>query len=477
MAGKKWLTEDKLALILGMVLFGLGACNFAGMDLLGWSVKTNVWLDATKIFTPASATFKISGLLSLAFTYLFITAFLAVGVKFLGGDPLRFIAGFTVVFLVSYGCFAMGSYAVIAATPNELAKYHLTWSMGLTGEAGFIVALVAGIIVGNFFPGLTESFKEALRPEMYVKIAIVILGAELGVKAVDALGLASTVLFMGLCSIVCAYLIYWAAVYFVARKYFKFSREWAAPLASGISICGVSAAIATGGAIRARPIVPIMVSSLVVVFTCVEMLILPFAAQWGLSHEPLVAGAWMGLAVKSDGGAVASGAITDALIRAHVLATDGIQYKEGWITMAATTIKIFIDVFIGIWAFVLAWIWCAKIECKEGRAMKFSDVLDRFPRFVLGYVATFLIMLVLCAKGGHMLAAGKSVIAGTSMFRLIFFILTFFTIGMVSNFRKLWDEGIGKLAMVYVVCLFGFIIWIGLFISWLFFHGMKPPLA
>jgi uncharacterized protein YacL len=134
-------------------------------------------------------------------------------------------------------------------------------------------------------------------------------------------------------------------------------------------------------------------------------------------------------------------------------------------------------VFIGIWAFVLAWIWCAKIECKEGRAMKFSDVLDRFPRFVLGYVATFLIMLVLCAKGGHMLAAGKSVIAGTSMFRLIFFILTFFTIGMVSNFRKLWDEGIGKLAMVYVVCLFGFIIWIGLFISWLFFHGMKPPLA
>jgi uncharacterized membrane protein YadS len=477
MAEKKWLTEDKLALILGMVLFVLGTCNFAGVDLLGWCVKTNVWLDATKIFTPASGAFKISGLLSLVFTYVFITTLLAVGIKFLGGNPLRFIASFTVVFLISYGCFAMGSYAVIAATPNELAKYKLAWSMGLTGEAGFIIALVAGIVVGNFLPGLAESLKEALRPEMYVKIAIVILGAELGVKAVDALGLASTVLFMGLCAIVCAYLIYWAAVYFVARKYFKFSREWAAPLASGISICGVSAAIATGGAIRARPIVPIMVSSLVVVFTCVEMLILPFVAQWGLSHEPLVAGAWMGLAVKSDGGAIASGAIADALIRAHALATEGVKYQEGWVTMAATTIKIFIDVFIGIWAFVLAWIWCAKIECTEGRAMKFSDILDRFPRFVLGYVVTFLIMLVLCAKGGDMLKAGKAVIAGTTTFRLIFFILTFFTIGMVSNFRKLWDEGIGRLAMVYVVCLFGFIIWIGLFISWLFFHGMKPPLA
>ena len=105
-------------------------------------------------------------------------------------------------------------------------------------------------------------------------------------------------------------------VYFVARRYFGFSREWAAPLASGISICGVSAAIATGGAIRARPIVPVMVSSLVVIFSVVELLFLPFVAQHFLYHQPLVAGAWMALSVKTDGAAVASGAIADALIRA-----------------------------------------------------------------------------------------------------------------------------------------------------------------
>src|SRR5437899_7925356 len=91
--------------------------------------------------------------------------------------------------------------------------------------------------------------------------------------------LAKSVLFRGLAAIIEAYLIYWAVVYFVARKWFGFSREWAAPLASGISICGVSAAIATGGAIRARPIVPIMVASLVVIFAVVELLILPFAAN------------------------------------------------------------------------------------------------------------------------------------------------------------------------------------------------------
>ena len=126
------------------------------------------------------------------------------------------------------------------------------------------------------------------------------------------------------------YLIYWAVVYFVARKWFGFSREWAAPLASGISICGVSAAIAVGGAIRARPVVPVLVSSLVVIFAVVEVLILPFIAQAFLSHEPLVAGAWMGLAVKTDGAAVAAGGITESLILAKN-AAEGVNYQPGWI--------------------------------------------------------------------------------------------------------------------------------------------------
>ncbi|WP_428567214.1 MAG: putative sulfate exporter family transporter [Solidesulfovibrio sp. DCME] len=478
MAEKRWLTEDKLALILGLLLFGLSLFNFGGVDPLGWAVKVNVWTDASKIFSAATGAYKdMSGLASLILTWIFVTAMLAFGIKALGGDPKRFAVSFTLVFFIGYCCYALGHYAVIAATPDQVKKFNLTWAMGLTGEAGFIIALLAGIFIGNFMPGVAEKLKDALKPEMFVKIAIVILGAELGVKSVDALGLASSVIFRGLCAIVEAYLIYWALVYYISRKYFKFSREWAAPLASGISICGVSAAIATGGAIRARPIVPIMVSSLVVVFTCVEMLILPFVAQHWMYGEPMVAGAWMGLAVKSDGGAIASGVITDALIRAQALAIDGIKYQEGWVTMAATTIKIFIDVFIGVWAFILAAIWCTLIDCKPGERMKLGAIIDRFPRFVLGYVITFVIMLILCAKGGDMLKMGKTAIGDTGPFRGIFFVLTFFTIGVVSNFKKLWDEGIGRLALVYVVSLFGFIIWIGLFISWLFFHGVKPPLA
>jgi uncharacterized membrane protein YadS len=282
-------------------------------------------------------------------------------------------------------------------------------------------------------------------------------------------------MFRGLCAIVEAYLIYWALVYFIARKYFKFSREWSVPLASGISICGVSAAIATGAAIRARPVVPIMVSSLVVIFAVVELLMLPFMAQAFLYQEPMVAGAWMGLAVKTDGAAVASGAITESLILAKVLATQGVQYKAGWIMAVTTTVKVFIDVFICIWACILAWIWSAKIEPRPGEKVKPGQIWLRFPKFILGYILTFAVILFIGISFPGVVGKAKAAMGQANIFRGIFFVMTFFTIGVVSNFRKLWEEGIGRLAVVYVLCLFGFIIWIGLAISWLFFHGVKPP--
>ena len=71
----------------------------------------------------------------------------------------------------------------------------------------------------------------------------------------------------------------------------------------------------------------------------------------------------------------------------------------------------------------------------------------------------------------------KSAMTEANTFRGIFFVMTFFTIGVMSNFRKLWEEGIGKLAAVYLLCLFGFVIWVGLVISFLFFAGVKPPLV
>jgi len=473
------ISEDWLSLWIGLLVFVLSLGVLVGADILGWAVTTSVWTSLAKALAPVSKAYAgIGGAGALIATYLALLVVMTLGAAALHADLKRFALGFTVVFWLSYACWIIGSWANFAVnTPADMQKFGVSWSLRLTSEGGFIVALLGGLVVGNFLPGFADWMKEAVRPELYIKTAIVILGGFLGVTAAEKLSLATSLMFLGLAAIIVAYLIFWSVVYYVARTWFRFSREWAAPLASGISVCGVSAAIATGAAIRARPVVAIMVSSLVVVFAVVELLFLPFLAQSYLSHEPLVAGAWMALSVKTDGAAVASGAITESLILAKA-AAEGINYQKGWVLGTAATVKVFIDIFIGIWAFVLAYIWTTHIEVRAGDKAKAGEIWNRFPKFIIGYVVTFLVILFLALGATPALMAKiKSAMGEANTFRGIFFVLTFFTIGVMSNFRKLWEEGVGKLAAVYVVCLFGFIIWAGLVISWVFFGGVKPPLA
>lgn len=473
------LSEDWLAALAGVLIFALALVGATGIDLLGWVVTTRVWSDISTALSPASKAYEgLGGVGSLIATYLgllLITGACAVGLR---ANLKRFALGFTAVFGISYLCWIIGSYAHFAATtPADLQKFGIDWSLRLTNEGGFILALLAGLFIANFMPRFAAALSEAIRSELYIKIAIVILGGYLAIMAAERVSLATSVLWRGLAAIIEAYLIYWGVVYYVARRWFGFNREWAAPLASGISICGVSAAIATGGAIRARPIVPVMVSSLVVIFAVVELVLLPFLAQAFLAHEPLVAASWLGLAVKSDGAAVASGAIAESLIMAKA-AAEGVNYEPGWILGTTATVKVFIDVFIGIWAFVLAWVWTNYIDVRQHDRAKFLEIWQRFPKFILGYVLTFAVTLLLALNvSPEAQRQLKSAMGEANAFRSIFFVMTFFSIGVASNFRKLWQEGIGKLVAVYTVCLFGFIIWVGLAVSYVFFGGLKPPLV
>ncbi|MGB7776403.1 MAG: putative sulfate exporter family transporter, partial [Pseudolabrys sp.] len=149
-----------------------------------------------------------------------------------------------------------------------------------------------------------------------------------------------------------------------------------------------------------------------------------------------------------------------------------------WILGTAATVKVFIDIFIGVWAFVLAWIWTRHIDVRPGDTAHVREIWSRFPKFIIGYVLTFIIILLVALSASPPIVAKvKSAMGEANTFRGIFFVLTFFTIGVMSNFRKLWEEGIGRLAAVYVLSLFGFVIWVGLAISLLFFAGVKPPLV
>ena len=143
------------------------------------------------------------------------------------------------------------------------------------------------------------------------------------------------------------------------------------------------------------------------------------------------------------------------------------------------TVKVFIDVFIGVWAFILAYIWTNHVNPRPGAGKpKIGEIWERFPKFIIGFLITFAVGLYL-ALGTPADIAKKvpAAIGEANTFRVIFFILTFFSIGVLSNFKTLWQQGFGKLAAVYLVSLFGFVVWVGLLISWLFFGGITPPLA
>lgn len=192
-------SEDWWSVWIGLFIFILSLGVMGGADLIGWGFKVNVWTDITKIVSPISKNYAgLSGWGALFLTYVAFTIILSIGVKALGGNIPKFIYGFTVIFWLTFVCVAIGHQAHIAVnTPGAMQKFGISWSLKLTGEAGLIIALLGGLVIGNFFPAFAETLKEATRPEWYIKTAIVILGALIGVKAAGALGLASAVMFRG----------------------------------------------------------------------------------------------------------------------------------------------------------------------------------------------------------------------------------------------------------------------------------------
>ena len=134
----------------------------------------------------------------------------------------RFALTISAVFWLAAIAWIIGSYAhFAAATPADIAKTGVTWSLRLTPEGGLILALIAGLIIGNFVPRFADWLSEAIRPEFYVKIAIVILGGVIAITVAGKLNLASTVFLRSLAAIVEAYLIYWPVVYYISPQIFR----------------------------------------------------------------------------------------------------------------------------------------------------------------------------------------------------------------------------------------------------------------
>src|ERR1035441_5656764 len=179
------ISEDWLSFWTGLLVFLLSLGVFLGSDLLGFGAKVGTWTDLSKAITPVAASFKwMPAGLAVLSTYLFMGILVGIGNWLLGGSLKRFTVAFTLVFTISFACWVLGNHTHIAATtPAELSKFGIGWSLKLTGEAGFVLALLAGLVIGNFLPKLAGRLQEAVKPELFVKAAIVIMGSGVGIRS------------------------------------------------------------------------------------------------------------------------------------------------------------------------------------------------------------------------------------------------------------------------------------------------------
>ena len=117
----------------------------------------------------------------------------------------------------------------------------------LPGDWGIeyvIFALVVGLLISNTV-GLPEWLREAVQTEYYIKTGLVILGAGL----LFFFSKFSRPAYLGIVQAVLVISVVWYFCFWLAKK-LKVDDDFAAILSSAVSICGVSAAIASCGAIQ-----------------------------------------------------------------------------------------------------------------------------------------------------------------------------------------------------------------------------------
>jgi uncharacterized integral membrane protein (TIGR00698 family) len=396
-----WQKEDYWAVWLGL---GLVAAA-----ILLWSTG-NTFMKYVAITVPAYTDFSaalgfvgsnLGGIISL---YLLFLIIFGVAVKILGHKLSHFIPGFTLLYVMSLIVTVLGSWSV-------MKRFNL--------EAP-LLALAVGLIVGNFvkMPSFMDS---ALRSEFFVKTAIVLMGAALPFTLIMQAG--PTAFVQATTIAVTTFLtIYWAG-----SRLFGLDKRFAATLAAGGSICGVSASIAIGGSVKSEKQHVCVAISLVIVWAIVMIFALPiFIKIFGIPAGP--AGAWIGTSEFADGaGMAAAASISEQAIKTFTLMK-----------------VVGRDMFVGIWCFIMAYISITKWEKKtDGTKPNAGEIWTRFPKFVLGFFLASIIITALVANvdAASSKAISAQIIAPLTALRGWAFIFTFLSIGFTTRFRDLTSVG------------------------------------
>ena len=405
--------EDWWAIWIGLGLVAVAVALFAAGSSLKWiAVAPQKWTHLADV----SQQLKQHGLQYAALFLLWAVAF-GLGAAALGIKITRFLPAFSLVYLAAGSIYFLGLW-------DQAAHYNLEPPL---------VALGAGLLISNTL-GVPRWLEPGLRVELYIKTGIVLLGAGLPLTLIAWAGPVELVQ-AGIVSLTTFGVIYFAAVHL------GLDRRLAATLGTGGAVCGVSGAIAVGGAVGARKEEVSVAISLVVLWAIVMIFVLPLAAR-ALGLSTGVAGAWIGTSEFAD----AAGLAAAQTYGGFAGSVPGITGTPEAAISAFTLMKVIgRDVWIGVWAFVLSWIATTRWE-KTGVQGKSSaaEIWNRFPKFVLGFlIASAIVTLV--ARGFDYAAYKKEVLPALvgplQSFRTWAFTFAFLSIGLTTRLREFVSIG------------------------------------
>lgn len=414
-ASKAYLSEDWIVVVLGFLII---AITLSGIIV---PVPSFGWKNSTDLFNKVLSLENLS-LIGLQFLVVLVIA--AIG-SFLTGRPVKSsLAVFPVIYFLTI--------IALIITGNA-------WIKSLNLEA-VIFSLAIGLLIGNLF-NLPAWFKAALSTELFVKIGLVLLGTS--VIFSDVLKAGS----LGLIQALIVVFTVWYFAYWICKK-LKVDDEMGMMISSAVSICGVSAAIATSGAIKGDSKKLSYVISMVLITAIPMMIVMPYIAKYFNFPEEMT-GAWLGGSIDTTGAVVASGSLVGETA-----------------LKISTIVKFSQNVLLGIAAFAISVYWAyAKTDLSKTveKRPTIGVIWERFPKFVLGFLLASLLFSFVLEPST--IAPIKDSIKNLQG---LWFALAFTSIGLETNFKDLFQHSNRKPLYAFVVAQ-GFNIIVTLIVAYFLF--------
>lgn len=419
------LSEDWLAVFIGgfiiLVFLFLAAMGTAA----DFKLPNYKWATASDLVVNVLSSGNLVEVVKIWFIVLVLAT---VGISLQGGNWKRFIFGFSIVYI-------LGVTSLILAG-NKTINYF--------GFEYVIFALLIGLTIGNIFT-LPEWLREAARSEFFIKTGLVILGTSILFNDIIQAGAP------GIMQAVIVVLVVWFFSIWLSRS-LKIDDEFGVMLASAVSICGVSAAIVACGVIEGDRKKLSYVTTLVVLVALPMLVIQPWLIRF-FDIPELVGGAWLGGTLDTTASVTAAGQLVGPLA-----------------TKAGVIVKFSQNVLIGIVAFILSIWWTFRNKTQQsgttGKGSGIGVIWERFPKFVLGFIAASLLFSFAVST-----ETTKQIAGTLNGFRVVWFSLAFVAIGLEARFADLIKLDGGKPALVFTTAQLFNILWTLLW-AYLLFGGI-----